>query len=154
MATNDSKFKIARGSGTHEINKTTRYLLLCEDTLSPIIVTICTYPMRGFGIAHGFFKRIHDSSVPRGIQFIALLLTFPCFYANGFFFKCAYCLNHRRLLRLCNKRMGLSDYDLISQLDDCSLHFRDIPHLAQCFNKVCDRLNTLRSSSNTPDIHD
>ena len=85
---------------TNKFNKRTGLAVLIEDTLSPIFVTICTYPMRWFGIAHGFFKRIHDSSIPWGYKLIALFLTFPCFYASDFFFKCAYFLNHRRLSRI------------------------------------------------------
>ena len=67
---NNVKFRFARGTDKY-IPKNFGFLLWIEDRLSPIFVTICTYPMRFFGTTALFFKRIEDSSRPWGYQFIA-----------------------------------------------------------------------------------
>ena len=68
----------------NKFNKSTGFMELVEDRLSPILVALCTYPMRGFGIAHGFFKRMHDSSIPRGYKLIALFSHFPMLLCERF----------------------------------------------------------------------
>ena len=138
---------------TNKFNKRTGLVVLIEDTLSPIFVTICTYPMRWFGIAHGFFKRIHDSSIPWGYKLIALFLTFPCFYASDFFFKCAYFLNHRRLSRIGRECAALGGQNGALKLDNFSLDFRDRFKLKKTLCDVTSELEAGNSALYERYIH-
>ena len=64
-----------------------------KDRLLVLLVTGCTYPMRGFGIACIRLQHIGEGSGSNLLQLISLLLSFPCFKASNVFFKMAYRLN-------------------------------------------------------------
>src|SRR5260370_10731742 len=102
-----------------------RVMLGLQDRATAIVVTLCTYPMRGFGSLARFFKRIYDAPIApwRAYQLVALLLFFPCFYISDFFFKIAYSLNHHRLLRLGRECARLGGQDHTLKLNYLSLHF-------------------------------
>jgi hypothetical protein len=144
MTTNGLKCRTTHGA--HKCNNRISFLLLCEDALSPILVTLCTYPMRWFGLAHGFFKRIYDRTPPRGYKLIALLLTFPCFYASDFFFKCAYFLNHRRLNRIGRKCATLGGQNSVLKLNNLPLDSR---HRVQLYQALRNFTSELEASNRT-----
>src|SRR5260370_14569350 len=63
-----------------------------------LLVAVWTYGMRQFGRLHAVFQGIGFSPIfPVFLQFIPLLVTFPCLKASYFWFQRAYCLVHLRL---------------------------------------------------------
>lgn len=71
-----------------------------------VAVAICTKLMRWFGRLHAFFQRIGErAGFSDWGQLISFLLCVPCFQASNFFFKIAYALNQRKLVRLSIKCM-------------------------------------------------
>ena len=140
--------------GANKFNKSTGFAVLIEDRLSPILVTLCTYPMRWFGIAHGFFKRIYDCSCPWGCKLIAFFLTFPCFYASDFFFKCSYLINHRRLSRIGRKCAALGGQNGALKLNNLSLYFGDRLKLKNTLCDVASELEARNSALYERYIHD
>lgn len=63
-----------------------------------LVVAICTYIVLRLNLLNRFLQRISKLPIPKIFQFIALLLTFPCFKITYFFFKIAYPINQRHLL--------------------------------------------------------
>ena len=110
-----------------------------ENRAAPIFVAVCTYPMRRFAFAHGVFQRIYSNPGPRSVQFIALLLSFPCFYASYFFFKFAYSINHRRLLKIGLHCASLGGKNHVVECGDLS------PSVTA--HQLIKRLNDLRCRS-------
>jgi len=119
-----------------------------EDRLSSILVALCAYPMRWFGAAATRLQSIQKSSLPWGYQLVALFLFFPCFYASDFFFKIAYLLNHRRLMRLGRKCAALGGQNYALELDNPSLDFRDRFKLKEA---LCDVTGELEAGNRTLD---
>lgn len=110
--------------------------------------------MRGLGVAHGFFKRIHDrGTFPYGLKTVALLLSFPCFYASNFFFKLAYLGNQRRLLRVGRQGIGLSGKDRALQLNHFPLNLRHCVELQQALGDLTCDLQACKCSLNEGQIH-
>src|SRR5580704_530580 len=72
-----------------------------------VIVALCTKMMDRFSASFRFLKRVEERSGIIPLQFVALLLSFPAFQGSHFFFKLAYALNQRRLLRLRISQGGL-----------------------------------------------
>lgn len=126
---------------------------LIEDRFSPILVTVSTYPMRWFGIAHGLFKCIYNGPFPRGVQLVSLLLSFPCFYASDFFFQCAYFLNHRRLGRIGRKCATLGGQNGALKLNDLSLNFRDRFKVIEALRNVTSELKAGNRALNQSHVH-
>ena len=108
-----------------------------EDRFSSIFVAFCAYQMGWLAACHRFSQRIsNSSSLPRGCQLIALFLSFPCFYAHDFFFKCAYFLNHRRLIRISAKCSGLGCNYNLPKFNGFFLNLSERVQLAQAYNNI------------------
>ena len=82
-----------------------------ENRFHAILVAICTQGMAGFAMCFRLFQHVSDHSGNKLYKAIALLLSVPCFRASHFFFKLAYALNQRHLLRLCGEDFFLKFYD-------------------------------------------
>lgn len=120
-----------------------------ENRLSPILVAFCAYQMRRFGFLHGFFQCISNTSrvpgltsFPRFYQFITILLCFPCFYAGDFFFKCAYFLNHRRLIRVGRKCAALGGQNGALKLNNLTLDVGGRFKIIEALRDVTSELET------------
>jgi len=124
-----------------------------EDRVSPILVALCTYPMRWFGAAATRLQSVNKTSLPRGYQLVALFLFFPCFYVSDFFFKTAYLLNHRRLMRLGRKCAALGGQNYALELDNLSLDFRDRFKLKETLCNVASNLEAGNCALDESDIH-
>jgi hypothetical protein len=83
--------------------------------------------MKWFGSLFVLLHNISKRSSSQILQFISLLLCFPVFKANDFFFKITYSLNQRRLLILSIKQGGLRGGDLAVQLDSLFEKFCRVP---------------------------
>src|SRR5882672_5650093 len=69
-----------------------------EKALLAVLIAIWTKPMRWFGAASIWLQHVgHRPSKTHGLQFIALLLSIPCFEASNFCFKRVYLINLRRM---------------------------------------------------------
>jgi hypothetical protein len=103
---------------TNDMNKPVNFCWL-EDHSFAFLVASCTYIMRWLRIAHGFFKRIHDTwPALKWCKLIALLLCIPCFKAGYLFFKIIYFCQHRRILLEQRKISRLNAVNFSQQLVD------------------------------------
>jgi len=72
---------------------------------------VCTYAMERLAVCHGWLKRHADNAGSDFAKLISLLVSFPVFQANHFFFKAAYRFNQRRLRLLCSEDFFLQFYN-------------------------------------------
>ena len=126
------RFKIAMGAFNRMKSGAVMLLRIMQDRSSAILVTMCTYPMRWIGSLARFFQCIYVTPIPRSYQLIALLCFFPCFYLSDFFFKLAYSLNHRRLLRLGRYCARLGGQNSALKLNSLAAHLFIKHLLAPC----------------------
>ena len=82
-----------------------------ENRLNTALVAVCTKSMAGFAACFRSLHHVSEGSRSTLGQAVALLLSVPCFRASHFFFKLAYALNQRHLLRLCGKDFFVEFYD-------------------------------------------
>ena len=127
--------------------------VVMEERFSPSLVAMLAYPMRWFGSLARFFQRIHKTSRPRGHQLIALLLSFPCFYASDFFFQIAYLLNHRRLLRLGRECARLGGQNGALKINDLSLDFSHRLKMKEALSNVSSSLEAKNRTLNAHHIN-
>src|SRR5579871_1750089 len=66
------------------------------------LIAAGTYAVKGFGALHRWLHRISErcAATSQLLQFIALLLTFPCFKLSNFCFKVTFFLQKRHMRRL------------------------------------------------------
>src|ERR1019366_1790906 len=81
-----------------------------QERLEAPLIAICTNCMGWFAVLHSLFRNEGEKASPQVLQFVALLICIPCFQCSHFFFKLAYVLNQRRLLRLCGEDFPLEVY--------------------------------------------
>ncbi len=86
------------------------------------------------------------SSQPKGVQAVALLCFFPCFYASNFLFKIVYTLNQRRILFKEGEIAQLRGGEFRLNLTDGGQSFR---RYSQAKEKL-DRLTGLRERRERP----
>jgi len=67
--------------------------------------------MERLAVCHGWLKRHADNAGSDFAKLISLLVSFPVFQANHFFFKAAYRFNARRLRLLCSEDFFLQFYN-------------------------------------------
>jgi len=128
--------------------------LWIEDTFSPFAVTICAEIMRRFGIAHAFFQSIsNNSSIPQVFQVIAFLFGLPCFEIHNFFFKIAYFLNHRRLLRLGGKSLSLYRNQVSGCLSDSRINSIARFQLKNTIDDITGGFDPGDCSGDTSNVH-
>ena len=82
-----------------------------QERLEAPLIAICTNCMGWFAVLHSLFRNEGEKASPQVLQFVALLICIPCFQCSHFFFKLAYVLNQRRLLRLCGEDFPLEVYN-------------------------------------------
>lgn len=105
--------------------------LKLEDGLSLLLITSSTNAMRGFAVAHVWLQKVSKRSTSKIGQLIPLHLCVPCFKLSHAFFKLAYLLNQRRLLRLCGQDFFLEFYgDRVAsgRIADILQSYRKIEH--------------------------
>jgi len=128
-------------------NQSVLIISLLKDHFFCILVTFCTKIMRWFGVAHRFFKSIYETNTfPGGVKLISLLFCFPCFYVSNFFFKCAYFINCRRLLRLSGERIALGSKNSALKLNNFPLGIRSTLRL---YNTLCNIRRKLETTNST-----
>jgi hypothetical protein len=110
---------------------------------APRSASMSTNLMNWFAAAHRFLKAISESSVPKIVQFVALLLCFPCFHASHFFFRIAYTLNQRKLIRLSGESAGLSGQNGILQFNSLALQHGRIPQIYHRLRYIAGRLQAI-----------
>ncbi len=117
-----------------------------EDCTTPIIVAFCAYPMRWFGSLARFFQCVNHSRtrIPWTYQLIALLFFFPCFQVSDFFFKVAYTLNHRKLLRLGRECARLGGQNRVLEINNLSL---DLGERLEMKKTLCDITSGLEAKN-------
>jgi len=105
--------------------------------------------MRWFGAANRFFYRVSVDPL-RGelLKLIALLLSFPCFKINHFFFKLAYASQHRHLIRLGRDCARQGGTDLSLHFADLALDKRGIAHTERRLRYIVSVLKSARGGSN------
>ena len=125
-----------------------------KDHSGAVLVALCAYPMRWFGTAHAFFKSVHNSqSVPNTLKLVSLLLCFPCFHASDFFFKLAYFINHRRLIRIGRKCAALGGQNGALKLNHLSLDFGQRVELEKALRDVTSELEAGNRALNECHVH-
>ena len=102
--------------------------------------------MRQFAIAHRFLQGVYHRPNKWGYQLIALLLCIPCFHLSDFFFKCAYLINHRRLVSIGRKSAALGGQNGALKLNDLSLNIRDRFKLKEALCNVRSELEAGNSA--------
>ena len=101
--------------------------------------------MRRLGALCIFLQHIDQGAATEyRLEFISLLLSFPCFHVSNFFFALAYRLNQRRLLHLRIRQGGLRREDLLVQLDGLFEDLRSVPQTHHSLDVALGRLGGLR----------
>src|ERR1700730_1631984 len=112
MLDNDFRFTframIFCKSKLHTYVRSRHYL---ENRWFMICIAGSTYLMRWFGALGLRFQDIGKRPRSDRLQFVALLLSIPCFKVSHAFFKFAYRLNQFHLRRLCGEDFFLKFYD-------------------------------------------
>ncbi len=106
--------------------------LTLQDRFLSTIEAISTKLMHIFGGARLIFFNIsvncrHSAGIGQQIgEYIFLFLSFPCFKISHFFFKIAYLVQQRQLVRLGIKCTALGGEDYSLQFDNLSLNHRTV----------------------------
>lgn len=101
--------------------------LFDQDRFVVALIAACTKVMLWFSVIHAFLQRVGEASGAHLGKLVAALICIPCFKTSHFFFKVAYRLSQRRLLRICGENLLLE------------IHHRPIPR-----GSVVDVLEGLR----------
>jgi hypothetical protein len=91
-----------------------------------------------FGRLHALFQRV-DKKAPFLFQYIALLLTFPCFEASHFFFKLAFFFQERRIALAGGE-------NLLLQSDDRAVTSNRLTHAYEILRRIEHRLKPSNAS--------
>lgn len=119
-----------------------------QDRFDTVLKAVCAQGMKGFASLHAFFWGVSKKPLPQILQFVALLLSIPCFKAHQFFFEVAYAAGHRKLVRLGRKSKALGGKDLSVQFGE--LRFDGLSD-AQIYHRLRDlagRLERCRQTGN------
>jgi len=92
-----------------------------ENRLLAALAAVCAYVMRRLGALCLWLQRASKRPRPDGLQFISLLLSFPCFEVSHLFFQLTYLLNQRRALLINRKNLALGIDQLPIEFDDLRL---------------------------------
>src|SRR5258706_6659375 len=114
--------------------------LKLENRAATILVAFCTYPMRWFGWFHSRLQDISKDAGGHFFQIVSLLCCFPCFYISDFFFKLAYSLNQRELLRLGAECATLGCQNNLLKLDGLTVQLRHRTKLVQAYREISGSL--------------
>lgn len=93
-----------------QVNMPVKFWRALEGRFLMLLIAFGTKSMRRLSMCHHWLigKAPNSGYLT---QFIALLLSFPCFKASHFFFKIVYALQQRRLRNLCPEDFFLQFYD-------------------------------------------
>src|SRR5690606_27378747 len=116
-----------------------------KDRFFAAVVAVCTKHMLWFSRAFFFFQDVSKLSKTYLGQFVPLLFCVPCFYASNMFFKLAYTLQQRELLRLSSDcaRLGGKDHRL--EFDGLCLNDGGVAQRYQRLRYIASRLETANS---------
>ena len=103
--------------------------LTLKDRYAFVLITVCTYLMRGFGVAHFFFQNIGENTRFNFFKSVAFLFCIPCFKGSFFFFKLAYLIQHRELVRVGRKCAALGGENLSLKFDGLRLEHGSVPRV-------------------------
>lgn len=115
---------------------------MLQDRLDAALVAGSANFMRWFGGVHFFFKAIGERAGPQLGQFVILFFCFPCFYFSNFFFKIAYTVQQRRLLRLGTQCAALGGENRALQFNDLALNFGSVIEAYHTFSNFTRRLKS------------
>lgn len=100
-----------------------------------VVEAFCTQQMKWFGRVGVGLQSVGNYPVPNIHQSVALLLSVPFFKVSNLFFKFAYTLQQRKLVRLGRKCALLGGKDYSLQFDDLRL---DHLTIAQRYHRLRD----------------
>lgn len=119
-----------------------------QDRFDTALKAVCTQGMRGFAVLHAFLWDVRKKPLPQILQFIALLLSIPCFKAHQLFFEIAYAAGHRKLVRLGRKCKALGGKDLSVQFGELRLEGLSDAQIYHRLRDVADRLERCGQAGN------
>ena len=90
---------------------------MLQDRFLALLVAGGAKPMLRLALIHTWLKCVSERPLPRVLQFIALLVSFPVFKTHNFLFKASYALSSIRLRRVCRRQRLLGFENVPSELD-------------------------------------
>jgi hypothetical protein len=122
-----------------------------QDGLLSVLIAFCTKAMERFASFHSWLKCICEASPPIFGKLIAFLFLFPAFQFSQLFFKAAFRLQQRHLLRLGRECAALGGEDFSLEFDNLRLNFGsrlevhhtlgDVAYRLEASNRRLDRTN-------------
>ena len=114
--------------------------MLLEEEFLSVGGAVCTYVMRRFTAAHGWFYRISHDVRGKSYEFIPLYLGVACIKLSHTFFKRAYFFNQLRLSRIGRKCALLGGKNLSLQFPERIPKFEKVSDLYQFLNALSRRI--------------
>ena len=122
-----------------------------------MLVAACTNAMHWFSALSLWLHKVSEHSTRYFPKFVALSLSIPCFRLSHFFFKIAYTLQQRKLVRLGRKCVALGGHDYSLQFDDLGLDlgtdlqaYYSLKHLACRLEAASGDAIAVRSTTHPP----
>ena len=107
-----------------------------KDAFLAVFVALLTYIMNWFGDAFLTFQSVSKRSRSQCFEFVALLLSIPCFEISNRCFKFAYAINQRRLRRIGLNNARLGGYDFSVEFDQLGQVIASAPHNHEGLNDI------------------
>lgn len=120
---------------------------MTENGLLTFVETRCTELMNWLGSLCFRLQNISKSSTTMIGQLIPLLLSFPCFKLSHLFFKTAYFLQQRHLVRLGRECAALGGKNYSLQVDNLSLHGSNLFEIKKALSNISRRFEAANRSS-------
>lgn len=140
--------------------RTKKYLGHCatsfslKDRFDAVLKAICAQEMRRFASVTLFLQCIAENVGPLTHlgELVFLSLSVPCFKISHFFFKCAYAIQRRQMIRLGRKCACLGGQDFSLQFDDLAPHHSSVTHTYQRLRDIHHRIERLNHSCKSESI--
>ena len=104
-----------------------------------VLIAVCTNLMGWFGRAHVFFQNVGEAAVFDLVKSVSFFLCVPCFKCSHFFFKFAYLLQQRELVRVGRKCAALGGEDLSLKFDGLRLEHGSVAGTYHALNGFVGR---------------
>ena len=117
-----------------------------------LIEASCTKLMGWFAVSCLFLQDVSERSTSKIGQLVPLLLSFLCFQLSHFFFKAAYFLQQRHLVRLARKCAALGGKDYSLQFDHTPLNGGSLLEIEESLGYFRRRLERAYSRGNRTHI--
>jgi hypothetical protein len=111
-----------------------------QDAFLSLLITGLTNIMGWFGTACIGLQRVSKSSGGNGLEFVALLLSRPCFHLSNLCFKLVYSINQVRLRQIGLYCASLGGHNLALEFDDLGRAFTLASEPGQSLNDVSRRI--------------